>query len=151
MRRPGIATIGSIGLHAAVVALALIPWPRKDAPVMVSSVPVSIVSSEVAAAAPADNPSDELVDAEALEALQELLDTEALLEEIPEVPTPPQPRPPEPSPERADTIVPMPAALAASSAAWASVTVPAWLTLISAAFTVRSAAASAMRAASVTR
>ena len=33
---------------------------------MVSSVPVSIVSSEVAAAAPADNPSDELVDAEAL-------------------------------------------------------------------------------------
>ena len=53
MRRPGIATIGSIGLHAAVVALAMIPWPRKDAPVMVSSVPVSIVSSEVAAAAPA--------------------------------------------------------------------------------------------------
>ena len=94
MRRPGIATIASIGLHAAVVALALIPWPRKDAPVMVSSVPVSIVSSEVAAAAPADNPSDELVDAEALEAVQELLETEALLEDIPEVPTPPQPRPP---------------------------------------------------------
>ena len=108
MRRPGIATIGSIGLHAAVVALALIPWPRKDAPVMVSSVPVSIVSSEVAAAAPADNPSDELVDAEALEAVQELLETEALLEEIPEVPTPPQPRPPEPSPERADTRRPDP-------------------------------------------
>ena len=108
MRRPGIATIGSIGLHAAVVALALIPWPRKDAPVMVSSVPVSIVSSEVAAAAPADNPSDELVDAEALEAVQELLETEALLEEIPEVPTPPQPRPPEPSPERAETRRPDP-------------------------------------------
>ena len=109
MRRPGIATIGSIGLHAAVVALALIPWPRKDPPVIVSSVPVSIISSEVAAAAPADNPSDELVDAEALEALQELLETEAELEEIPEVPTPPQPRPPEPSPERAETRRPDPA------------------------------------------
>ena len=108
MRRPGIATIASIGLHAAVVTLALVPWPRKDPPVMVSSVPVSIVSSEVAAAAPADNPSDELVDAEALEAVQELLETEALLEEIPEVPTPPQPRPPEPSPERAETRRPDP-------------------------------------------
>lgn len=110
MRRPGIATIGSIGLHAAVVALALIPWPRKDPPVMVSSVPVSIVSSEVAAAAPADNPSDEQVDVEALEALQELLETEAEMEPIPELPTPPQPSPPEPAPpEKADTRRPNPA------------------------------------------
>jgi outer membrane biosynthesis protein TonB len=108
MRRPGIATIASIGLHAAVVALALIPWPRKDPPVMVSSVPVSIVSSEVAAAAPADNPSDEQVDVEALEAIQDLLETEAQMEEIPEVPIPPQPRPPEPSPERAETRRPDP-------------------------------------------
>ena len=37
------------------------------------------------------------------------------------------------SPERAETIAPQPTARAASSAAWASVTVPAWFTLISAA------------------
>lgn len=109
MRRPGIATVGSIGLHAAVVALALLPWPRQAPPVMVSSVPVSIVSSEVAAAAPADNPSDEEVDAQPLEVLDDLLETEPQPEEVPEVPTPPQPRPPEPSPEPAETRRPDPA------------------------------------------
>ena len=55
------------------------------------------------------------------------------------------------SPERADTMVPNPASLPASSAAFASVSVPAWLTLTSTALHAWSAAASAMRSALVTR
>ena len=62
MRRPGVATIGSVLLHAAVAGLALFPWPRAERPTpVVASVPVSIVSSETVAAAPADNPADELI------------------------------------------------------------------------------------------
>ena len=41
------------------------------------------------------------------------------------------------SPERAETIVPKPAALPASSAAWVSVIVPAWFGLISTALHAR--------------
>ena len=46
MRRPSPAILGSIALHAGVVALAFVSWPReRDEPKpLVSSVPVSIVS-----------------------------------------------------------------------------------------------------------
>ncbi|MFN4297641.1 MAG: hypothetical protein ACK4FB_12455 [Brevundimonas sp.] len=109
MRRPGIATIGSVGLHAAVVALALFPWPRSAPPPMVSSVPVSIISSEQVAAAPADNPSDELI--EEAEAALDDLEAEILpeVEPTPPEPTPPQPAPPQPAPpEKAPTPRPNP-------------------------------------------
>lgn len=109
MRRPGLATIGSIGLHAAVVALALFPWPRNAPPVTVSSVPVSIISSEQVAAAAADNPADELI--EEADAVAEELDADTPeAEPTPPEPTPPQNRPPEPAPpEKAETRRPDPA------------------------------------------
>src|SRR5882724_1875710 len=55
------------------------------------------------------------------------------------------------SPERAETMVPQPARLPASRAAFVSVTVPAWLGLISTALQAPDAAASFTRAALVTR
>ena len=55
------------------------------------------------------------------------------------------------SPERAETMVAKPAARAASRAARASVTVPAWFGLTSSALQARSRAAASTRAASVTR
>ena len=55
------------------------------------------------------------------------------------------------SPDRAETIVPKPWALAASSAARVSVIVPAWLGLTSSALHARSDAADSTRAALVTR
>ncbi|HEY1073849.1 MAG TPA: hypothetical protein VGE49_13090, partial [Brevundimonas sp.] len=61
MRRPSPAIVGSLALHAGVVALALASWSSKeDEPKpLVNSVPVSIVSETVIAAAPADNPQPE--------------------------------------------------------------------------------------------
>ena len=55
------------------------------------------------------------------------------------------------SPERAETIVPKPERRPSSQAALASLTVPAWFTLISAALTLRRRAASRTRLALVTR
>src|SRR5579872_7398764 len=55
------------------------------------------------------------------------------------------------SPERAETIAPKPARRASSQAAFASLTVPAWLTFTSTALTVFSAAAARTRPALVTR
>src|SRR3546814_10209008 len=49
------------------------------------------------------------------------------------------------SPDRAETIAPQPRATAASSAAFASVTVPTWLTLISAALHTAAAPARSTR------
>ena len=60
MRRPSPAIVGSLALHAGVVALALVSWSSKDEPKpLVNSVPVSIVSDIEIAAAPADNPQPE--------------------------------------------------------------------------------------------
>ncbi len=100
MRRPpsssrsGPAILGSIALHAGVVALAFVSWPRDEAITpMISSVPVSIVSSEAVEAAAADNPSDELVTEDAATA-----PVAAPVEPIP-APTPtPPPTPPAPTP-----------------------------------------------------
>src|SRR3989344_327856 len=54
------------------------------------------------------------------------------------------------SPDRAETIAPQPRATAASSAAFASVTVPTWLTLISAALHTPASPARSTRSALVT-
>lgn len=105
MRRPHSspeswpAILGSIALHAGVVGLALVSWPREDRVTpMISSVPVSIVSSEVIEAAAADNPSEELVEDAAATA-----PTAAPVEPVPApAPTPPPPTPtPRPTSARA--------------------------------------------------
>ena len=84
MRRPSPAIVGSLALHAGVVALALVSWTSKDEPKpLVNSVPVSIVSEMVIAAAPADNPQAEPSPEDGATAPVE---------------TPPEPVPPEPTP-----------------------------------------------------
>lgn len=84
MRRPSPAIVGSLALHAGVVALALVSWTSKDEPKpLVNSVPVSIVSDIEIAAAPADNPQPEPSPEDGATAPVE---------------TPPEPVPPEPKP-----------------------------------------------------
>lgn len=90
MRRPSPAILGSITLHAGVVALAFVSWPReRDEPKpLVNSVPVSIVSDVQIAAAPADNPQPEPSPDDAATAPVS----------APEEPTPPAPEPTPPAP-----------------------------------------------------
>lgn len=84
MRRPSPAILGSIALHAGVVALAFVSWSSRDEPrPLVNSVPVSIVSDIEIAAAPADNPQPEPSPEDGATAPVE---------------TPPEPVPPEPEP-----------------------------------------------------
>jgi hypothetical protein len=84
LRRPSPAIVGSLALHAGVVALALVSWSSKDEPKpLVNSVPVSIVSDIEIAAAPADNPQPEPSPEDGATAPVE---------------TPPEPVPPEPEP-----------------------------------------------------
>jgi len=85
LRRPSPAILGSLALHAGVVALALVSWSSKvDEPKpLVNSVPVSIVSDIEIAAAPADNPQAEPSPEDGATAPVE---------------TPPEPVPPEPTP-----------------------------------------------------
>jgi hypothetical protein len=92
VNRPSPAILGSIALHVGVLALAFVSWPKKDLPVpMPSSVPVSILSSDVIDAAPADNPSEELITEDGASA-----PTEAV--EAPPAPTPAPTPPPTPAP-----------------------------------------------------
>ncbi len=90
MKRPSPAILGSIALHAGVVAVALVSWPRTEPEIKptISSVPVSIVSSVEVAAAPADNPAEEVVED----------DAETAPVSAPEAPPEPTPAPPEPTP-----------------------------------------------------
>ncbi|AQR60979.1 hypothetical protein BZG35_04380 [Brevundimonas sp. LM2] len=93
--RPSPAILGAILLHAGVGALFLLrgPEPEEEIVPMISSVPVSIVSSEVIEAAAPDNPSEELVTEDAATA-----PVEAPPEPTPPAPTPPTPSPPTPRP-----------------------------------------------------
>ena len=90
MRRLSPAILGSIALHAGVAGLALVSWPRTEMvlPPTIASVPVTIVSSVEIAAAPADNPSEEVVEDDAATAPVS----------APEPPPEPTPAPPEPTP-----------------------------------------------------
>ena len=91
--------LGSVAVHVAVVGLALISWPReKTLTPITSSVPVSIISSEVIEAAAPDNPSEELVTEDAATAPAEAV--AAPPEPVPPTPTPPVPTPPRPTPPR---------------------------------------------------
>lgn len=106
MRRPSPAIVGSLALHAGVVALALVSWSSKvDEPKpLVNSVPVSIVSDIEIAAAPADNPQPEPSPEDGATA-----PVETPPEPVPPTPTPPPPAPrPTPVPPRPTPPKPTP-------------------------------------------
>lgn len=100
MRRPSPAILGSLALHAGVVALAFVMVSHKtdeEETPLVASVPVTIVSEEVIQAAPADNPQPEPSPDDAATAPVQQPDP---VPPTPE-PTPPQPQPrPTPTPPR---------------------------------------------------
>lgn len=101
MRRPSPAIVGSLALHAGVVALALVSWTSKDEPKpLVNSVPVSIVSDIEIAAAPADNPQPEPSPEDGATAPVETPPEPVPPEPkpTPPAPTPPKPTPPAPKP-----------------------------------------------------
>ena len=110
MERPSPAIVGSIVLHAGVLALAFVSWPTKELPPIVpSSVPVSIVSSEVIEAAPADNPSEEVVTEDAASAPSAPAEAPPQPTPAPPTPTPPRPAPrPTPAPLRPAAPAPRP-------------------------------------------
>ena len=100
MRRPSPAILGSLALHAGVIALAFVTFSHKldeDETPLVASVPVTIMSEEVIQAAPADNPQPEPSPDDAATAPVQQPDP---VPPTPE-PTPPQPQPrPTPTPPR---------------------------------------------------
>lgn len=102
MRRPSPAILGSIALHAGVVALAFVSWPRSEPKPLPSSVPVSIVSDQIVEAGPADNPQPEPSpeDAATAPVIPEPTPPE------PTPPTPPRPTPPKPVPTPTPRPVP---------------------------------------------
>ncbi|GAW41433.1 transport protein TonB [Brevundimonas sp. SH203] len=102
MRRPSPAILGSLALHAGVIALAFVTFSQKveEEKPLVASVPVSIVSEAVVQAAPADNPQPEPSPDDAATAPVHQPDP------VPPTPapTPPQPRPqPQPQPRPTPT------------------------------------------------
>jgi outer membrane biosynthesis protein TonB len=100
LRRPSPAILGSLALHAGVIALAFLMVSHKtdeEETPLVASVPVTIVSEEVVQAAPADNPQPEPSPDDAATAPVQQPDP---VPPTPE-PTPPQPQPrPTPTPPR---------------------------------------------------
>ena len=96
MRRPSPAILGSLALHAGVVALAFVTVSHtvEEPKPLVASVPVTIVSEDVVQAAPADNPQPEPSPDDAA--------TAPVLQPDPVPPTP-EPTPPQPQPRPAPT------------------------------------------------
>lgn len=109
MRRPSPAILGSLALHAGVIALAFVTFSHKvdeDETPLVASVPVTIVSEDVIQAAPADNPQPEPSPDDAATAPVQQPDP------VPPTPqpTPPQPQSrPTPTPPRPTPARPTPA------------------------------------------
>jgi len=100
LRRPSPAILGSLALHAGVIALAFVTFSHKvdeDETPLVASVPVTIVSEEVIQAAPADNPQPEPSPDDAATAPVQQPDP---------VPPTPQPTPPQPQPQPRPTPTP---------------------------------------------
>ncbi|MEE2849123.1 MAG: hypothetical protein VX561_04585 [Pseudomonadota bacterium] len=118
MRRPSPAILGSLALHAGVIALAFVMVSHKtdeDETPLVASVPVTIVSEEVIQAAPADNPQPEPSPDDAATAPVQQPDpvppTPAPTPPQPQprpTPTPPRPTPPRPAPPPTPTPKPAP-------------------------------------------
>lgn len=105
MRKPSPALLGSVALHAGVVALSLLTLTNRKAEPpkpLVNSVPVSIVSEMVIEAAPADNPQPE-------PSLEDGSTSPQDLPQAPEpTPPPPEPTPPTPTPPRPTPTPPRP-------------------------------------------
>lgn len=118
MRRPSPAILGSLALHAGVVALAFAMVSHRtdeDETPLVASVPVTIVSEEVIQAAPADNPQPEPSPDDAATApVQQPDPVPPTPEPTPPKPqprptsTPPRPTPPRPAPTPTPTPKPAP-------------------------------------------
>ena len=118
MRRPSPAILGSLALHAGVIALAFVTFSHKvdeDETPLVASVPVTIVSEEVIQAAPADNPQPEPSPDDAATApVQQPDPVPPTPEPTPPqpqprpTPTPPRPTPPRPAPTPTPTPTPRP-------------------------------------------
>jgi len=108
MANGGPSFLGSVLLHAGVIGLALIAWPKEaDAPrEMMGSVPVSIVSDVTVLAAAPDNPADELITEDGSASPE--APAEVLPEPVTETPPTPRPDPaprptPRPQPEQPRT------------------------------------------------
>jgi outer membrane biosynthesis protein TonB len=118
LRRPSPAILGSLALHAGVVALAFAMVSHRtdeDETPLVASVPVTIVSEEVIQAAPADNPQPEPSPDDAATApVQQPDPVPPTPEPTPPKPqprptsTPPRPTPPRPAPTPTPTPKPAP-------------------------------------------
>ncbi len=118
MRRPSPAILGSLALHAGMIALAFVTFSHKvdeDETPLVASVPVTIVSEEVIQAAPADNPQPEPSPDDAATApVQQPDPVPPTPEPTPPqpqprpTPTPPRPTPPRPAPTPTPTPTPTP-------------------------------------------
>jgi len=118
LRRPSPAILGSLALHAGVIALAFVTFSHKmdeDETPLVASVPVTIVSEEVIQAAPADNPQPEPSPDDAATAPVQQPDpvppTPKPTPPQPQprpTPTPPRPTPPRPAPTPTPTPTPKP-------------------------------------------
>lgn len=103
MRKPTPALIGSVALHGAVAALALIGWTAtmEEPRPLVNSVPVTVVSEMVIEAAAPDNPQPEPSPDDGATAPVETTTS------APE-PTPPTPPAPAPRPEPRPAPTPRP-------------------------------------------
>ena len=118
MRRPSPAILGSLALHAGVIALAFVTFSHKvdeDETPLVASVPVTIVSEEVVQAAPADNPQPEPSPDDAATAPVQQPDPvpptpqPTAPQPVPRpTPTPPRPTPARPTPAPTPTPTPRP-------------------------------------------
>lgn len=125
MERPGPALIGSLLVHAGVVAAVLgigLFAPKAAPRPIMNAVPVSIVSSTIVEAAAADNPSEELVTEDAAtapvapppEPVPAPPEPRPVPPPLPtpvpakKAPTPPRPTPPRPTPPRAQPTPPRP-------------------------------------------
>jgi len=118
LRRPSPAILGSLALHAGVIALAFVTFSHKvdeEETPLVASVPVTIVSEEVIQAAAADNPQPEPSPDDAATApVQQPDPVPPTPEPTPPqpaprpTPTPPRPTPPRPAPTPTPTPTPTP-------------------------------------------
>ena len=113
MRRPSPAILGSIALHAGVVALAFVAFkdekPQELKP-LVASVPVSIVSEETVQAAAANNPQPEPSPDDGASAPPPEPEPSPPTPAPPQpTPTPPTPRPTPPTPTPPRPVPPRPA------------------------------------------
>lgn len=101
-----LSFLGSVLLHAGVIGLALIAWPKEvRAPrEMMATVPVSIVSDITVLAAAPDNPADEVITEDGSASPEP--PAEIPPEPVPDA-TPPVPRP-DPAPRTTPTPRPTP-------------------------------------------